>query len=263
MDKTAIETGDSVMKDEGENAIPVEMGSVNDSLPEGDAGVSSSATASTEKLPVEDAKQLSTDKATDAPVASVKEASNNEDTNDRAGKSSEILDFTNRKVVIHNILKFEQVKDVKKMINKWFRELEDPESIKVTRIKKPPVGNFAQLTLETEAMVEPFMNLINNGRMTNKKGKLLFAKREDSKSDRNDATNEQGSKRDRNDEDDNGDSRKRRKKESSLPKTSDEIRDAITPLWKMPYEQQLQMKWREMVKKCTMKICQEIKAKFR
>eukprot|EP00978_Attheya_sp_CCMP212_P016698 scaffold43964_cov53-Attheya_sp.AAC.2 len=262
MDETAIETGDSVMKDEGESAISGEiMGSVNDSLPKGDAGVSSSATASTEKLPVEDAK-LATGESTDTPVASVKEESNNDNTDDRAEKSGEILDFTNRKVVVHNILKYEQVKDVKKMINVWFRELKDPESIKVTKIKKPPVGNFAQLTLETEAMVEPFMNLINDGRMTNKKGKLLFAKRADPKGDRDDATNEQGSKRDRND-DDNGDSRKRRKKESSLPKTSDEIRDAITPLWKMPYEQQLQMKWREMVKKCTMKICQEIKAKFR
>jgi hypothetical protein len=45
--------------------------------------------------------------------------------------------------------------------------------------------------------------------------------------------------------------------------TSDEVRDAITPLWKMTYEEQLDGKMREMVNKCAKVIIKEIRYKFK
>ncbi len=41
---------------------------------------------------------------------------------------------------------------------------------------------------------------------------------------------------------------------------AEEMRDA---LWKLTHEKQLTMKWREMVKKCAMKIAKEVNDKFR
>ena len=45
--------------------------------------------------------------------------------------------------------------------------------------------------------------------------------------------------------------------------SSDEVRDAITPLWKMTYPQQLDSKMKEMVNKCAKNIVKEIKFKFK
>ena len=45
--------------------------------------------------------------------------------------------------------------------------------------------------------------------------------------------------------------------------SNDEVRDKMTPLWRMSYEEQLNSKAKEMVNKCSKKIIKEIKGKFR
>jgi hypothetical protein len=45
--------------------------------------------------------------------------------------------------------------------------------------------------------------------------------------------------------------------------SNDDVRDAITPLWRKEYTEQLDEKAKEMVNKCSKKIVQEVKRKFR
>jgi len=116
-------------------------------------------------------------------------------------------------------------------------------------------------------MVDPFIQLINTGgedgkAITNARGGDLFAKRanEDQRGGDNNNDNNRKRKGGRDGNDDN-DARKRAAAMKVL--TTDEVRDAITPLWRLPYEEQLKVKTREMIHKCSMKIIKEIKGKFR
>jgi hypothetical protein len=45
--------------------------------------------------------------------------------------------------------------------------------------------------------------------------------------------------------------------------SNEEVRDAITPLWRKSYEEQLDVKAKEMVNKCSKNIIKEVKKKFR
>jgi hypothetical protein len=172
-------------------------------------------------------------------------------------------DNTHKKVVVHNVLKYIRAKEVEKLTSSWLKGHESL-GIVVTKSKKPPKENWAKLTLQEESMVEPFIKLINEGgegggAMVNAKGKPMFAKRANEIDDR-----DNGRKRKERDGDDNSNNG-RDNKRPNITKvlTNDEIRDAITPLWRMPYKEQLASKTRELTKKCAMKIVKEIKGKFR
>jgi hypothetical protein len=45
--------------------------------------------------------------------------------------------------------------------------------------------------------------------------------------------------------------------------SNEEVRDAITQLWRKSYEEQLDVKAKEMVNKCSKNIIKEVKKKFR
>lgn len=109
-------------------------------------------------------------------------------------------------------------------------------------------------------MVDTFIKLINEGDnggpLKNSRGGTMFAKRALEMDDRD--------KRKRGRDDDNDDGRpSKRVPQAPRVLSNDEVRDAITPLWRMTYEEQLNSKAKEMVNKCSKKIVQEIKKKFR
>ncbi len=173
-------------------------------------------------------------------------------------------DNTSKKVVVHNVLKFLRAKELDKLVSSWL-EGHDDLGIKIVKVKKPPRDNWVKVTLESEEMVEPFIKLINGDNSEdgegekNFRGKALFAKRAE---EVDEERNRKKRGRDGDDDEDRIENKRGRGMDERIL-TAEEVRDAITPLWKMTYEEQLTMKWREMVKKCAMKIVKEVKDKFR
>eukprot|EP00571_Detonula_confervacea_P009851 CAMPEP_0172301328 /NCGR_PEP_ID=MMETSP1058-20130122/3240_1 /TAXON_ID=83371 /ORGANISM="Detonula confervacea, Strain CCMP 353" /LENGTH=830 /DNA_ID=CAMNT_0013011397 /DNA_START=42 /DNA_END=2534 /DNA_ORIENTATION=- len=187
------------------------------------------------------------------------------------------FDHTSRKVVVHNVLKYIHAKGIAKLTTSWLESHNaNPANpkLEITKTKKPPKDNWVKITLADESMVNVFIELINTGgeggeAMVNGRGKPLFAKRADEMftkeaNDRDDRDGRDG-KRGRDDRDNNGgrDDKNKRFKQEITILSNDEVRDKITPLWRMPYEEQLDTKAREMVNKCAKKIVKEIKGKFR
>ena len=185
------------------------------------------------------------------------------------------FDHTSRKVVIHNILKYTRPKEITKLTTQWLSNI-PPSEISIVKTKKPPKDSWMKVTLQTEEMVPKFIKLINEGgvdgkAMENGRGKPFFAKRADEM-----FTNQEGDDTKMSTEDD-GDNRKRknnttnntnkRMRPDNRPPikilSNDEVRDKMTPLWRMSYEEQLNSKAKEMVNKCSKKIIKEIKGKFR
>lgn len=167
-------------------------------------------------------------------------------------------DYTNRKVIVRNILKHMKQKEIDASIKSWLDALEDPNSIRVSKIKKAPRQPWIQLTLETEDMVQPFIEHMNSNKFTNRKGNLLRADRVtlgDNKKD-----NRKRKSTDSNGEDEQSNAKKHK---PNIPKTDDEVRDVITPFWRKSYDEQLIQKQRDMIKKCAIKIVQEVKKRFR
>ena len=183
------------------------------------------------------------------------------------------------KVVVYNVFKFSSSKEMTSLSDNWIKGT----SIVITKVRKPPNANFVILTLESNDMAQPFIDLINNNlngiaMSSNKKrkkgGQPLFAKRvseEEENRDIADPTNTRENASDTLTEEWN--SRKKDKRNAAgegsgehcthVVKTPDEVRDVITPLWKVPYEKQLEMKKLNMIKKCAMNIHKEIKSMFR
>jgi tRNA (uracil-5-)-methyltransferase len=161
-----------------------------------------------------------------------------------------ILDHSNRKVIIYNIDKYMKIKAIEKKVQEWIKDTD----VKVSKTKKPPKNNWIVLTLEDESMVETFMNILNNGTHFNKKGGALEAKRPV------EATGD-ANKRSRDGNDDRATKRMRQEPVECV-KTPAQVRDKLTPLWKMSYEDQLDQKTKTMVNKCLSKITSEIKRKF-
>jgi tRNA (uracil-5-)-methyltransferase len=190
-------------------------------------------------------------------------------------------DQTSKKVVVHNVLKFLRPKEVTKLTNEWLKNKEHL-NIKIIKTKKPPKDNWIKVTLEDETMVDPFIQLINTGgvdgkAMTNARGGKLIAKRaSDIGIDGADDENNR-KRKDRDGNDDDNDTFQNAKKRAAAATiatsttkaasirilSADEVRDAITPLWRLPYQEQLNLKSKEMIHKCAMKIIKEIKGKFR
>lgn len=193
------------------------------------------------------------------------------------------FDHTSRKVVVHNILKYIRHKELQKLVASWLVGHES-KNIKIVATKKPPKDNWVKVTLADERMVNALIEVINTGgvggnALLNGRGKPLFAKRADEmfvrvgdRGDDGDGGNGQKRKErhpDGNDGGENGSERdngnnKRLKSSTEIRiLSSDEVRDAITPLWKMTYPQQLDSKMKEMVNKCAKNIVKEIKFKFK
>ena len=164
-------------------------------------------------------------------------------------------DHSNRKVIVRNTLKFMRAKEVDKVVQSWLSTLDDPSSIRITKTKKAPNQPWIQLTLEHEDMVQPFLDHINTSNIQNGRGATMHAVCADSDriEDNRKRENDSGNREEKD--------AKRRK--PSGPKTDDEVRDAITPMWRQSYEKQLLTKQREMIRKCALKIVQEVKGKFR
>jgi hypothetical protein len=184
-------------------------------------------------------------------------------------------DFSNRKVTVQGVDKFHDVKTATKMVQKWL-EIKPEAQIQFTidKIKKPPKSTWMTITLQSESMVQPFIDYINSNSIRNRKGNKIFAKLQTSSMDHDrkrahsgdgsdvafDNTDEAQSKRPRregsaNESDDASLARR--------PIHVDELKDRIIPLWKLSSDEQLQWKMKEMIKKCAMKIINEIKSKFR
>lgn len=161
---------------------------------------------------------------------------------------SKFVDTTSRKVVVYNIHKFTKDYELKKLVAHWTNDID----VEVTRTKKPPKKNWVVLTLANDDMVQPLLDKLNDGKHINKKGGVLRAAR----------AAERFEKRGRDGDDGSGNDKKRQRREDYV-KTPDELRDAVTPLWKMSYEDQAILKTRSMINKCIQRIIKEIKAKIR
>jgi hypothetical protein len=173
--------------------------------------------------------------------------------------------------------------------------------VQIVNARKPPKDSWIKVTLADDNMVDPFIAFINSGgedgkALENERGRPLFAKRVDEMADYNNTNDAEGDGEDEeegsttadirkrkgifpvndidtNDVDDGSNSNcsniknsnKRFKSDSpqQIILSDDEVRDAITPLWRLSYEEQLSSKIREMVNKCANKIVKEIKGKFR
>jgi hypothetical protein len=189
-------------------------------------------------------------------------------------------DFSNRKVIVQGVDKFHDVKTATKMVQKWLEiKPEVQVQFSIDKIKKPPKSTWMTITLQSETMVQPFIDYINSNSIRNRKGNKIFAKLQTTSAD-----HDREHKRDRAVDDDDVAlvdhcetdkaqfKRPRRegtsKKEvdtalARRPIHVDELKDRIIPLWKLSSEEQLQFKMKEMIKKCAMKIINEIKSKFR
>jgi hypothetical protein len=188
------------------------------------------------------------------------EADDSSKATSRAPTPTSIINNSNRKVIIQNVYKFVDKKKVEKMAATWFKDIqelsEEGFKIELESVKKPPKENWTVLTLKDEAMVQPLIDYINNNGIANKKGSKLFAKiAEDKSGEIDDRKRKAGNSNDEN--------ANKRQRTARRPVTEDEVRDKVTPLWRKTKEEQLIAKSREMVKKCAMKIVQEVKGRFR
>ena len=191
----------------------------------------------------------------------------NENHNDTA--LSEALNKSKRRMVLKHIWKYDGDKDVRKLVDRIISSYESDESnnekateLIVEDIRKPPKVGFAVLTLQTEKMAQELIQFVNKKANTddatfkNKKGFSFEA--ESSAGD-----DENLDKKRKFNGDDDGAS-KRTQREPPKPKylTDDQVRDIITPYWRLSKDEQILRKQREMIKRCTIKIIQEIKKIF-
>lgn len=245
------------------------------------AGADSASAADTPSITeqvVDDSKDNVSEESTEVGAAennnggTDKETVNDTNTSNSNARSAD-FDHTSRKVVVHNVLKYIRAKEISKLTSTWLKDHDQTaQPIKIVKTKKPPKDNWIKVTLEDENMVNPFIELINTGgvdgkAMLNQKGKPMFAKRADEMFQNNNGGRDNNNDKKRKDRDSNnhvdGRPQNKRFKPEVRILSTDEVRDAITPLWRLPYEEQLDTKAREMVNKCAKKIVKEIKGKFR
>mmetsp|Transcript_11052 Transcript_11052/g.16729 ORF Transcript_11052/g.16729 Transcript_11052/m.16729 type:complete len:665 (+) Transcript_11052:68-2062(+) len=163
------------------------------------------------------------------------------------------LDTSSRKVIVYNINKFMKAKQLEKEVQGWISGTE----IKVEKMKKPPKNTWVVITLENESMVEGLLKIVNDNEHKNKKGGLLRAARP------SEATGDaRDGKRSRDGKDGENSNKRSRGDQAPCVKTVDEVRDKLTPLWRMSYEEQKETKTKLVVNKCFSKITSEIRKKF-
>ena len=153
--------------------------------------------------------------------------------------------------MVRNVFKYIKANDPKKLMNSWT----DNTTMNIVKHKKAPKANWVLLTLEHDDMVAPFLELFKDGKLTNKKGHVMKCHRAAEHDGKQNAGETETS------------NHKRAKSSSTPPqdciKTPSEVRDKLTPLWNIPYSQQLDQKTRTIVNKCLKRIISELKSKFR
>lgn len=178
--------------------------------------------------------------------------------------SGNLLNHSSRKIVVYNIDKFLKPKPLSNLLTKWIDACKEQKGIviKVSKSKKPPNNGWVVITLDEESMVEPFMDTINHGNYKNKKGYAIVAQRPKDGTEEEDGE-DHGKKRSNINVNDNSRAAKRLRRDPvECVKTEDEVRDKLTPYWKMTYDEQLDTKTKMMVNKCFQRIIGEIKKKF-
>jgi len=167
------------------------------------------------------------------------------------------LDTTPRKVVVHNVFKFLNKKDLDKIVKSWLDDAAKPDGFKlvIERYRKPPRNGWIVVTLAEESMVEPFIKLINGTKRENKRGQVMVAHK---------AGNEPG-KRNKRSRDGNGDNADNKRARPDVPArpTPSQIRAKLTALWTESYPTQMETKKKDMIRNCAWKIEKELKNKFR
>jgi len=165
-------------------------------------------------------------------------------------------------VMVNNVLVHMKPSAVDKKVKEWISNFGEPSKVKVTKTKKPNGQRWMKLTLETEEMVDYFVDQMNANKIDNGRGECLIAAKALSTT----PDNISGKKREGEWEGE-GEGKSRRKDSRSQvvppPLNDDGVRDKLTPLWRLTYEKQLEQKWTELRKKCAMKIAKEIQAIFR
>ena len=194
-------------------------------------------------------------KATESATNDSKEATTEEPTKD--------WDKTNLKVIVHNVIKYTNRKGVEKMVNGWvktFRQKNPGVKMEYERIKKPPNEIFCVITFMEESMCQPFIDFVNASGYQNKKGDTINAILA-----RNSASHKRQA------EDDGGGRSAKRTKMTTAekiaaarrPVSQEEIKDKMTPLWKLSEEEQRDQKMKEMIRNCARKLIGELKKRFR
>ena len=136
-------------------------------------------------------------------------------------------DYTNRRVIVRNVLKHMNNKDIVKMTSSWLATLSDPTSIVIEKTRKAPNQPWIQLTLEHEDMVQPFLDHLNTSKFQNRRGQVLSMPNVSNPIKTIESAKQKI---------DTDDGRDAKSKKSQLPKTDDQVRDVITPYWRLPYE---------------------------
>jgi tRNA (uracil-5-)-methyltransferase len=211
------------------------------------------------------------------------------------------FDHANRRVIVHNVLRYLKEKQIDALVSSWLAGHEDGNII-VAKAKKPPRDNWLKVTLAHESMVRPFIAIINTGGVggtaqLNSRGQPVRAERDnhggnDDRDDDDGWRQNGGTKRKelhdndndgRNDNEErnsninnnhtnNNENNNKRYKSSSQESTisstprilsSNEVRDAITPYWTLPYQKQLDTKMKELINKCAKTIIKDVKSKFK
>jgi tRNA (uracil-5-)-methyltransferase len=191
-----------------------------------------------------------------------------EDDNDDDAKPS--WDHSDRRVMLLGVIKYENPKKVKKMVQKWLDDLNKNNTndnnkpfLVMTKVKKAPKKTWAAITFTQANMVEPFIQYVTSKNFRTKNG-IIVAKRMIESNEYNNSH-----KRDRGDNDsENGRSAKRQdrkvlERQSRRPVTEEEIKDRICPLWRLSDAEQRDQKMKEMIKRSAVRIVSEVKSKFR
>ena len=182
-------------------------------------------------------------------------------------------DFSHRRVMVKNVMKFMNKRDIKKMLASWTAGTGN--KIQINKTKKPPKDPWIVVTVEKEDQVAILVDYINQNNLTNKRGDKLFAHNLEPQQgvregdDNRDNENGDGNNRKRGDRDDDKGGSKRQRVERALENakpqiiTNEELKNAMLPLWRNTYEEQLRKKEKEMIKRSALRIVKEIKDKFR
>ena len=212
-------------------------------------------------------------------------------TNNKTTILSDAMHKAKRRVVLKHIWKYDGEKDVRKLVDAIVASYQSQSQssarcstatactpLMIENIRKPPKVGFAVLTLETEEMAQKLIQFVNEKAKVdsddevfkNKKGFAYEAECSAGDPDKDNEKHENGNSGDSNKRSNNDDekntnsSNKRPRRETPKPRylNDDEVRDLLTPYWRSSKEQQLLRKQREMIKRCTIKIIQEIKKIF-
>ncbi|CAB9530857.1 C(5)-methyltransferase homolog [Seminavis robusta] len=218
------------------------------------------------------------EKSKDEKESVVEAKDDKEDTNkNNTNNSKESWDHSNRKVMVLNCLKFLDKRRLTKMVNSWVAGCKGQVEVKKT--KKPPTDSWVVVTLGHESQVPILINYIHDNQCTNKKGdrlRAIPANQVDAASEQKINQMENGNERpnkrrhdDNNTADDSLSKRQRGMQQRRAPEpephviTEEEIKNAMIPLWRNTYPEQIDHKQKDMIKKCAMKVVKEIKSKFR